>query len=227
MPEYYYDINIGSCSYSLKDNTYMPNYAEYTYNGIKHYGTTLDVDYLTNNFEYKYDLTNLQNLGNKIVTFSDFISIDVNYQNDDGYNNIINDNNNDSYFVEECKLQNQVFKIIQLKKIDSMSLLSSLSNFFNRSIISFFIFDNDTSNEDISKCIIQHLINSIKNDSYFKLLKKIPIAFAHYEKHCCEFNISDQIDWTNYITFDVENKQICNTTELKSITHNIKKLNHS
>lgn len=196
MDKYYvFSAKTNNCGHQIiNDSIYVPIYTEHEHNNIKYYGCALDSDYLG----WRYDLRHLKKLGSKIVTISDFIEIGI--KNSDGSNDP----------VQSIKINDQEFKITSWKKFAD----TSTSKFFDDYYIQIFIFDKNTSGEDIVKCLHQHLINSTEFDSEcadnFKFLKTCLTAMEHYEKFKKISNISDQINWNQYVVFDTKNQIIRN-----------------
>lgn len=192
---YIFSIKTNNCSYqTVSDSKYIPDYTEHQHNNIKYYGCALDSDYLG----WIYDTSNLEKLGNKIVSVSDFIKIELKYS----------DESNEP--TELIELNDQEFKITSWENFDDMSA----SKFFDEYYIQIFIFDENTSNIDIIKCIHQHLINFTEFDSEyidnFNILKKYPTAIEHYERFKNISKISNNIDWNQYVVFDTKNQIVRN-----------------
>lgn len=195
---YIFSIKTNNCSYKIvNDLKYIPDYTEHQHNNIKYYGCALDSDYLG----WRYDTSKLEKLGNKIVSVSDFIEIELKY---------LDEANEPTEPTKLIKLNDQEFKITSWENLGDVSV----SKFFNEYYIQIFIFDENTSNVDIVKCIHQHLINFTEfNPEYvddFEILKKYPTAIEHYEKFKNILKISNDIDWNQYIVFDTKNQIVCN-----------------
>lgn len=195
---YNFSIKTNNCSYQIVDDlTYIPDYTKHQYNNIVYYGCALGADYIG----WRYDMTNLEKLGNKVVSVSEFIKIELKYSDD---------LNELSELSELIKLNDQELKITSWENFGDMSV----SKFFNEYYIQIFIFNENVSNTDIVKCMHQHLINATEFDPMFvddfEILKKYPTAMEHYEKFKKISKMSDNIDWSQYIVFDTKNQIICN-----------------